>query len=112
MSPSDERLWATLAHAGCFVLAWLAVGVLAPIIVLVRYGNRSAYVRHHAVESINFQITMLIAIAVSAFSILFLIGFVLLPVVAVWYVVFVIVASVKANNGEWYRYPATWRLVR
>ena len=112
MSPSDERLWATLAHVGSFVLAWVAIGVVAPVIVLVLYGNKSAYVRHHAVESINFQLTMLIAIAVSAFLLLVLIGFVLLPLVAVWYVIFVIVASVHANRGDWYRYPATLRLVR
>jgi uncharacterized Tic20 family protein len=112
MSPYDERLWATLAHVGSFVLAWVAIGVVAPVIVLVLYGNKSAYVRHHAVESINFQLTMLIAIAVSAFLLLVLIGFVLLPLVAVWYVIFVIVASVHANHGDWYRYPATLRLVR
>jgi uncharacterized protein len=112
MSPYDERLWATLAHVGSFVLAWVAIGVVAPVIVLVLYGNKSAYVRHHAVESINFQLTMLIAIAVSAFLLLVLIGFVLLPLVAVWYVIFVIVASVHANRGDWYRYPATLRLVR
>jgi uncharacterized Tic20 family protein len=112
MSPDEERTWATLAHVGSFVLAWIALAVLAPLIVLLVFGDRSAYVRHHAVESLNFQITMLIAVGVSAVLILVLVGLILLPLVLIYYVVMVVVASVKANRGELYRYPLTLRLVR
>jgi len=37
---------------------------------------------------------------------------VILIVLGIAYLVLVIVASVKANNGEVYRYPATIRFVR
>jgi chromate transporter len=35
MSPQDERLWATLAHVGSFVTAWFALGLFAPLVVLL-----------------------------------------------------------------------------
>jgi uncharacterized protein len=112
MRSDDERMWATIAHAGSFVAAWAALGVLCPLIVLLAFGNRSPYVRHHAVESLNFQITMLIGIVISTVLIIVLIGIPLLVAIGIWYIVFVIIASVKANAGEWYRYPAILRLVR
>ncbi len=40
-----------------------------------------------------------------------LIGFVLLPLVAIWGIVMPIMAALAANKGEWYRYPLTLRLV-
>lgn len=107
----DERNWAMMAHLLSFVAAWFAFGFLAPLIVMLTRGKESAFVRHHAVESLNFQLTALIAGLISAVLIIVLIGLLLLLVVGVVYVVFVILASVAANRGEWYRYPLTIRFV-
>jgi len=41
-----------------------------------------------------------------------LIGFVLLPAVVVLDIVLVIIAGVKAANGEFYRYPLTIRFIK
>ena len=43
---------------------------------------------------------------------LVLIGFLILAVLGIAYLVLVIIASVKANNGEVFRYPLTIRFVR
>ncbi len=40
-----------------------------------------------------------------------LVGFLLLLVVGVWWLVFTIIGSVKSANGELYRYPLNIRLV-
>jgi hypothetical protein len=40
-----------------------------------------------------------------------LIGVVLLPLVFLFDVVFVVIASIKANSGEAYRYPLSIRLI-
>lgn len=107
----DERTWGGAAHWSALVGAVVAMAFLGPLLVLLIKGNTSAYVRAQAVESLNFQITMLIAIAVSFVLVFLLVGFLLLPLVGIWWLVFTIMGSVKSANGELYRYPATLRLV-
>jgi len=108
---ADPRPWAAGAHAGSFVAAWIALGVLAPVLVLALKGNQSAFIRHHAYESLNFQInTYLWLIGAFLFGVAtFGLGWATFLVVGAWYTIFVIVASMAANRGEWYRYPAIIR---
>ncbi|HLK94662.1 MAG TPA: DUF4870 domain-containing protein [Nocardioidaceae bacterium] len=114
---AEERNWAMAAHLGSFVAAYMALGLLAPLLVLLVKGNASPYVRRHSVESLNFQITVLIWTAVAFVLAVVTLGFgllVILPlaiVVAVFYVVVVVLASVRASGGRHYRYPLTMRLV-
>ena len=112
MKPADERTWAMLAHLGSFVAAYIALGLIAPLIVLLVKGNESAYVRAHSVESLNFQITALIAALVSIPFVFILIGIPMLIVIGVLYLIWVIQASIAANRGEYYRYPVNWRIVK
>jgi uncharacterized protein len=114
---SEERNWALAAHVGTFVAAWFAMGFIAPLVIMLVKGNDSAYVRRHAVESLNFQITLLIYIVVGFVVTLVTFGLgalVVVPVaivVAVFALVVIILATVKAANGEQYRYPLCLRLV-
>ena len=91
---------------------------LAPLLVLLLRGSSSPFVRRHAVESLNFQITLLILLAVGILVSIFTLGIALLAVIPAGVVigvaalVLIIVASVRANNGEDFRYPMTLRLVR
>ena len=103
---SDDRTMATLAHA-------LAIfsGFVGPLIIMLVKGDQSTYVKHHAVEALNFTITVTIAAFVSSLLILVLIGLLLLPIVLLGAVVLQIMAALAANRGEWYRYPLTLRLV-
>jgi hypothetical protein len=118
---SDDRTWAMASHIGSLVAAWFAFGFLAPLIVMLVQGQKSPFVRRHAVESLNFQISLLIYTVVGT-----VVGFlivvvtlgvgllVVLPVVvlaALGALAVIIVATVKASNGEEYRYPLTIRLV-
>ena len=101
-----------LSHLLAFVAAYVALGFLAPLIVLLIFGPRSAYVRAHAIESLNFNLTWLLYAVVGAILIFFVIGIFLLILLAIAYVILVIVAAVRANNGQFYRYPATIRFIR
>ena len=112
LPPDQERLWAMLSHLLSFVAAYLFLGFVAPLIVLLVFGPRSAFVRANAVESLNFNLTWLLYGIVAVILAFVLIGFVILIVLGIAYLVLVIVASVKANNGEVYRYPATIRFIR
>jgi uncharacterized Tic20 family protein len=107
----DERTWGGAAHWSALVSAFVALAFLGPLLVLLIKGNESHYIRAQAVESLNFQITMLIAGLVAFVSLFVLVGFLLLPLVGIWWLVFTILGSVKSANGELYRYPMTIRMV-
>lgn len=99
---SDERTLACLAHVlGAFV------SFIAPLVVFLTRTRRD-YARVQAAQALNFTITYI----VSALLTPVLIGFVLLPVVAVWSVVMAIVAGVRTYRGEPFRYPLTIPFVK
>jgi len=108
---SVERNWAMSAHIGSFLAAWFALGLLAPLVVLLAKGDESQFVRRHAVESLNFQINAFVYTIVLALLIFVLIGIVLLPIYAVFYIVCVVLGTIRASSGEEFRYPMTVRVV-
>jgi uncharacterized Tic20 family protein len=102
------RTWAMLCHlAG---LAWLLPAtpvfgsVLGPLIVWLIKKNDFPFVDEQGKEALNFQMTMLIYGAVAAVSMLICIGFILLPAVGLVDVVFAVIAAIKTNDGDHYRY--------
>jgi len=109
MNPSDERLWATLIHLGGIILYFLS-----PLIGLLVLGPRGPFVRAHAVEALNFQISILIYyVALIFVSIITLgIGALLYVPLGILALVFMIMAAVAANRGEYYKYPLTITFVR
>lgn len=116
----DDKTWALIAHLGSLVAAWVALGFIAPLLVMLVKGD-SPYVRRHAVESLNFQISLLIysivAVVVGAIFVVMTFGLGALIVVPLYLVallvvlILVIKATMRASNGEDYRYPFTLRLV-
>ena len=116
----DDKTWALAAHIGSLVTAWFAFGFIAPLLVML-VKNDSPFVRRHAVESLNFQISMLIYSIVGgviAFLVVILTlglgALIVIPLIAIVLLVvlvLVIIATMKAANGEDYRYPLTMRLI-
>src|SRR5512133_2746257 len=111
LSADQERLWAMLAHLLSFVAAYIALGFIAPLVVLLVFGPRSAYVRAHAVESLNFNLSWLLYAVVGGILLIIGIGLLILIALGIAYVVLVIIASVQANNGQFFRYPLTIRFI-
>jgi len=66
----------------------------------------------HGKESLNFQISLTLYAIIAFFLCFALIGFLLLPLIFLTGLVFVIIATVKANDGEPYRYPLTIRFIK
>jgi len=109
----NVRTWCVACHLSAlagFVLP--AFGhVLGPLIVwLIKRGD-SPEIDAHGKEALNFQISMLIYNLVAGVLCLVLIGFALLAVLHILNVVFVIIAALKASEGQMYRYPLTIRLI-
>lgn len=107
MISSEERNWALLAHILCII-----VGVLAPLVIWLIKKDESAYVAEHAKESLNFQISMIIYSFIAGILCFAVIGFVLLPILGVFALVVIIIATVRASKGQIYEYPLTIRLVK
>ena len=125
MSAQEERTWGAISHAGAVVAMICSagfLGFLASIAVYVVHKDRGPFVRSHAANSINVQISMFIWLVVATVLYVVLgivtlgIGFVVfLPVFAVPFVVagvLHVIGAVKAWNGEWWNPPLTPQFVR
>jgi uncharacterized Tic20 family protein len=108
---AEERNWALAAHIGSIVTAWFALGLIAPLIVLLVKGKESPYIRRHAVESLNFQINALVWTTVCYLLIIVIIGIPMIIAYFLFWLVCVIIATVRASHGGEYRYPLTIRLI-
>ena len=85
--------------------------LLGPLIVwLVKRGD-SPEIDAHGKESLNFQLSMLIYDAIAGILCIILIGIPIL--VALWIIntLLVIIASIRASEGKFYRYPFTIRFL-
>ena len=77
---------------------------------LVKRGD-SPEIDAHGKESLNFQLSMLIYDAIAAILCIVLIGIPILIVLWIMNTVFVIIASIRASEGQLYRYPLTIRFL-
>lgn len=108
LSPSDQRMWAMLAHLGAILF-----GFLAPLVVYLVQKDRGQYVREQSREALNFNITLLIAYVVVGILTVVTFGLagILFFALIVLNILFPILGGLAANKGENYRYPINWRLV-
>ena len=110
----EERTWGMLCHLSAFagfVIPWLG-SLLGPLVVWLIKKDQFPFVDDQGKESLNFQITMLILSVVGVITVWIGVGFLLLVAVGVYDIVMVIIATVQTSNGERYRYPVTWRVVK
>jgi uncharacterized Tic20 family protein len=107
MNPQDEKLWATLIHLSPLVAGVIGLPFLGPLIGYLVLRDRGPFVRWHTAQALNFQLTLIIGYVVSALLTIVIIGFFLLLAVWVISVVFMIMAAIAANRGEYYRDPLT-----
>ena len=110
----DARMWGMICHLAA--LAGIVVPVVGcvvgPLIIWQIKKDEFGFVGDQGKEAVNFQITILIYLIVSGLLTFLCIGFVLLPAVGIFDFVFMLIAAVKANDGEHYRYPLTIRFIK
>lgn len=115
---SSARQWAMIAHLSALTAFVIGLSWVGPLVVYLVKKDEHPFVREHAREALNFNISYFIYAVVGGaitFVLVFvLVGFLLIPVLialGVAWLILLIVAAVKANNGEHYRYPLTIRMV-
>ncbi len=109
----EVRMWAMWCHLAAFS-GYLGIpfgNIIGPLILWLMKREMDPFVDTQGKEALNFQISLTIYFLVSLVLCLILIGFILVPVVYVGGLILTIVAAVKANDGEDYRYPFTIRLI-
>ena len=134
----DDRLWAMGAQVGALIAArvtsWFAgiAGAAAALVVWFLVRDRSAFAAEHAKEAFNFNVSMFIYMCIAGLIGLLLVGGTVLTLgigalvaipagivllmalfaLAIAWLVFTVIAAIKAYDGEMYRYPLAIRLLK
>jgi len=113
VTSSNIRTWCVLCHASALLgLFFHFLGhIFGPLIVWLLKRGDAPEIDAHGKESLNFQLSMLIYDAVAVILCFVLIGIPILLLLWVLNTVLVIIASIKASDGELYRYPLTIRFI-
>ena len=119
MSSQDERTWSVLSHLSMFLNLFTGfLGPVAALIIWLVYKDRSQKVAFHALQSMWYQIGWLVILAVgwtvTGLLTMILVGFLLIPVMAIVSVVPFVhagYAAYRVSQGEEYRYPMAADLV-
>ena len=128
--PSPNRSLAVLSHLGS-VLG----GFLLPLVIYLTADRRDRFLRHHAAEGLNFQLTLLLGVGLAVVAMFgafflgilgasgggtgafaffggFFVVWLLIMALSFGGIVLGILGAVRANQGVWWRYPVCIRFVR
>ncbi|WP_255527455.1 MULTISPECIES: DUF4870 domain-containing protein [unclassified Luteimonas] len=121
----QQRQWAMFAHlsallGGLLTTAWGgSIGCfIGPLVIWLLKKDTMPFVGDQAKEALNFNITVAIIFLVLFLMTIFTLGIgiiitgPLFVVVGLSWLVFTIIAAIKANDGIAYRYPLTLRLIK
>lgn len=142
LSANETRTWSMLCHLSALLMLFFSWGaILGPLIIWLIKRGESPEVDEQGKESLNFQITIYI-IMLALGLVLGLLFFGTLGLSTLWWgspfdaftgssavvggfgllgllgvirlidIIFVIVASIRTNNGIPYRYPFNLRLIK
>ena len=103
----DEKTMALLSHILALV-GWF----IAPLIIYLLKKDESPFVAEHAKESLNFQITIGLFYIISFILLIILIGAFLMVIVGLVNLILIIIATIKASEGKYYKYPFNLRLIK
>ncbi len=110
---NDERTMAMLCHLSALAMFIIPFGnVLGPLLVWLTKRDQYPEVDRQGKDALNFQLSMMLYAFVAGILVILLVGFLLLIALGVLNLVVIIIASVKANNGERYDYPFAIRFIQ
>ncbi len=113
MEQQEERNWGMFCHLAALAGFIIPFGnVIGPLVLWLIKKDESQFVNDQGKESVNFQISFSIYAVIAAVLIIVVIGIVLLIALGVGMLILVIVAAIKASNGEHYRYPMSIRFIK
>jgi uncharacterized Tic20 family protein len=114
-SLESARSWCIGLHLSGLsglILSFALAHIVVPLVIWLVKRADSPEIDSTGKEVLNFQITYTIYSLIAGALCFVLIGFLILPIVLIVWLVCIIIAAVKTSNGETYRYPATIRFLQ
>jgi uncharacterized Tic20 family protein len=109
---SEERTMSMLCHLSALAMFIIPFGsIVGPLIVWLSKKDQYPEVDRQGKDALNFHISMLLYIIVSAILVILVIGFMLLIALGILNLVIIIIAAVKSNSGERFEYPLSIRFI-
>jgi uncharacterized Tic20 family protein len=110
----DARTWAMFCHLGglAALIQIPFAGIIAPLVIWLLKKDEDPFINENGKEAVNFQITIAIMVAISFVLFLVFIGILTLIATAIYNLVFIIIAAIKTNEGQHYRYPFAFRFIK
>lgn len=109
----EARKWAMLCHisqlAGFLGIPFASI--IAPLIIWLMKRDEYPFVMEQGKEVLNFQISLIVYGVVCFILMFVLVGMILLPLLLIFALVLTIIGTIKANDGQHYRYPFIFRLL-
>lgn len=102
-----ESTFLMLMHLSQFL-----TGFVLPLIMWLSNKDQNEKVNEHGKNIINFAISYTIYIVISCFLMILIIGFPMLIALSVMITVFIILAAIKAANGEVWKYPLSIEIIK
>jgi uncharacterized protein len=103
---TDSKNMAMLCH----ILAIFFGFIPSLIFYLVKADD--AFIKEHAKEGLNAAISFFAYYFVAGILTMIVIGIFMFPILGICWLVFNILAAVKASKGEFYKFPLIFRLVK
>ena len=112
-SSLDVNVWSMYIHLSQFCAYIVPVlGLVVPIVLWQMKKDESEIIDKHGKIVLNWILSAFIYGIVCGLLCLVIIGFLLLPVLAVLVIVFPIIGGIKANSGEVWPYPLSINFCR
>jgi uncharacterized Tic20 family protein len=104
-TPQEEKVAAVIVHVAAIFFEFFA-----PIIGYIFLKDKGPFVLHHAKESLNFSITVLLIAIVLAISIIGL-AIIWWALPAYW-IICRVIAALQTSQGKFFKYPLTIRFIK
>ena len=107
MVKSEERMLAAILY-----VVSLFFPLIGPLVIWLLKKDESSFINYHGREYFNFFISYSVYSVISGILIFLVVGIFLLWILGIMALVFTIIAAVKAYEGNEYRFPLVFRLIK
>lgn len=114
-SSESARSWCIGLHLSGLsglILSFALAHIVVPLVIWLVKKSDSPEIDATGKEVLNFQISFTIYSLIAGALCFVLIGFLILPILVVVWLVCIVIAAVKTSNGEPYNYPFTIRFLK
>lgn len=110
---SNIKKWELASHLSAFAGYVIPFGnIIGPLVVWSMKKDEFPSVDAHGKESLNFQLSFTLYMFVSFILMLLLIGIFIAGALVILQIIFIILATLKADKGEFFRYPLSIRFIK